>query len=281
MNNNFFTRALTGVFIVLFVLGGFWLHPITFTITGLIILAGNQYEYYKLIKNNGATPQMVTGIATGIIAYSISTLVAAGKAPSELYYILIVMIIAIMAIELFRRQERPFDSLSHTFFPFFYIVLPLSLFPFATFSHTGINTFLIHKNIIFSPGIIVGFFILIWTNDTAAFLTGVTLGRHKLIERISPNKTWEGFVGGFLLTMAVAYFLSGWIGVINRVKWVILASIVSVSATFGDLIESMLKRSLGIKDSGKILPGHGGFLDRFDSVLISFPIVYIYISLFA
>jgi len=281
LNNNFFTRALTGVFIVLFVLGGFWLHPITFTITGLIILAGNQYEYYKLIKNNGATPQMVTGIATGIIAYSISTLVAAGKAPSELYYILIVMIIAIMAIELFRRQERPFDSLAHTFFPFFYIVLPLSLFPFATFSHTGINSFLTHENIIFSPGIIVGFFILIWTNDTAAFLTGVILGRHKLIERISPNKTWEGFVGGFLLTMAVAYFLSGWIGVINRVKWVILALIVSVSATFGDLVESMLKRSLGIKDSGKILPGHGGFLDRFDSVLISFPIVYIYFSLFA
>jgi phosphatidate cytidylyltransferase len=154
------------------------------------------------------------------------------------------------------------------------------MFPFSAFSRTGLNSILPHTNIIFSPGIIIGFFILIWANDTGAYLTGMSFGRRKLMERISPKKTWEGFIGGFIIASLVAWFLSDWLGVVDKIHWVVIALIVSVAGTYGDLIESMLKRSTGVKDSGTIMPGHGGFLDRFDSAIVSFPLVYLFISLF-
>jgi phosphatidate cytidylyltransferase len=100
------------------------------------------------------------------------------------------------------------------------------------------------------------------------------------MERISPKKSWEGFIGGFILNLAAAWFLSGWMGAVDRKGWIIISVIISVAGTYGDLIESMLKRSTGVKDSGNIMPGHGGFLDRFDSTVISFPLVFLYITLF-
>jgi phosphatidate cytidylyltransferase len=100
------------------------------------------------------------------------------------------------------------------------------------------------------------------------------------MERISPKKSWEGFIGGTTLTVLIAWLLSGWLGVIGTGKWIIVSLIISVTGTYGDLIESMLKRSIGVKDSGTILPGHGGFLDRFDSTLLSFPMVFLFISFF-
>lgn len=223
---------------------------------------------------------MWSGLFAGITAYVISTLIAFGKIPKNSLLLLIPVMLIIMVIELYRRQDKPFDSLSHTFFSVLYTAIPFSMFPFAAFSRTGLNSLLPHPNIIFSPGIVIGFFILIWANDTGAYLTGMSFGRHKLFERISPKKTWEGFFGGIILAIFAAWFLSGWLGVVNKAQWVIIAMIVSVSGTYGDLIESMLKRSTGVKDSGTVMPGHGGFLDRFDSAIVSFPLVYLFISLF-
>jgi phosphatidate cytidylyltransferase len=278
--NNLVRRTLTGAWIVIFTLGGFWLHPITFFLTGLVILVGTQYEYYLMIKNTGLRPQMIAGIITGATGYILASLVASGFLQMKFCLILVPMLLVIMTAELYRKQDKPFDSLAHTIFPVLYIALPFSLFPFSAILPSGLKSILPHEGITFSPGIIVGFFILLWVNDSFAYLIGSTFGRHRLMERISPKKSWEGFFGGLIVSAAVAWFLSRWLGVINSVEWIVVSLIISVAGTYGDLIESMLKRSMGVKDSGSIMPGHGGFLDRFDSTIFSFPLVYLFISLF-
>jgi phosphatidate cytidylyltransferase len=278
--SNFLRRTLTAVWIVVFILGGFWLHPITFFITGIVLLTGAQYEYYLIVRSRGTPVQMVNGIITGAALYIISTLVAAGHIDARFFLLIFIPAFLTMTNELYRRQEKPFDSLAHTFFGVIYIAFPFSLFPFAAFSQTGMNTLVPHGAIAFSPGIIVGFLLLLWANDTAAYLTGMTIGRHRLMERISPRKSWEGFFGGLFITVLAAWLLSGWFGVVNTAGWIVIALIISVTGTFGDLFESMFKRSMGVKDSGNILPGHGGFLDRFDSAIVSFPLVYLFIALF-
>lgn len=278
--SGFLRRTLTAFWIVVFILGGFWLHPVSFFITGLVIIAGGQYEYYHMIRNSGASPQSVQGIITGAALYCISSLVAAGFLNRKYYLVLLVLCFGILVTELYRKQENPFESLAHTFFGIFYIAFPFSLFPYLAYSRTGIESFLPHGNLIFSPGLIIGYILILWANDTGAYLTGMAFGKHRLMERISPKKTWEGFIGGIVISALAAWILSGWLGTMTSVDWIIIALIISITGTMGDLVESMLKRSMGVKDSGKIMPGHGGFLDRFDSTLISFPLVFLFVTLF-
>lgn len=278
--DNLIRRTFTGIFIVIFVLGGFWLHPVSFILTASIILTGSMYEYYRMIRTTGVKPRSIAGLLTGVLLYIISVLVASGIIRPAWFLLMVPMIVITMIAELYMKGDKPFDTIAHTLFPVIYIAAPMSLFPFSAFGHTGMNSLLGHGNFVFSPAAVVGFFILLWVNDSGAYLAGVSFGRHRLMERISPKKSWEGSVGGFLLTIIAAWFLAPWLGIVGRGGWIIISVIISVAGTYGDLVESMLKRSTGVKDSGSIMPGHGGFLDRFDSTIVSFPLVYLYITLF-
>lgn len=277
---SFYRRTLTAVWIVIFILGGFWLHPVSFFVTGLIIFSAAQYEYYALIRTSGTSVQMFPGLITGILLYVLSTLIAAEILPYKFFLVIIPFFVLILIFELYSRKQKPFDSLAHTFFGIAYIAVPFSFIPFSAFSRNGMESIIRHNDLVFSPGIMIGFLLLLWAHDTGAYLTGITIGRHRLMERISPKKSWEGFFGGLVISVVAAWFLSGWLGVVDKKGWVIIAVIIAVGGTYGDLVESMLKRSIGVKDSGTAMPGHGGFLDRFDSALVSFPLVYLFITLF-
>jgi len=131
----------------------------------------------------------------------------------------------------------------------------------------------------YTPKLLIAVFVLIWIYDSGAYLVGVSIGKHRLFERISPKKSWEGAIGGTLTAMLAAYFISGFIPEIKLVHWLAISILTVVSSTFGDLTESMFKRYFGIKDSGNILPGHGGILDRFDSLFFAAPFVVTYLKL--
>lgn len=274
---NLVRRTVTGAFIVIIVLGGLWLHPVSFFLLGAVIIAGTQYEYYVMMRGAGIRPQMVTGMISGFILYLTSTMIAVGWLPMKGFLVLIPVVFIMMVIELFRNVERPFDSLAQTFFSILYTAMPISMFPFAAFNREGLAPLVPMAGIEFSPGLLIGFFLLLWTNDTGAYLVGSSIGRHRLFERISPKKSWEGFFGGMVLTLLVARNFTAWLGVTDTNGWMVIALIVSIAGTLGDLLESMLKRSLGVKDSGTIMPGHGGFLDRFDSTVMAFPLVCLYL----
>jgi len=278
--SNFLTRTFTAAFIVIFIIGGFWLHPVSFFIAGLTLLIGTQYEYFNLISTTGVKPQLVPGLVVGALCYTLATLVAAGVMKSVFILLIVPLISVVMFTELYRRVDRPFDSLAHTLFSFVYIVLPFCLFPFSAFGKEGFDPILMDYSGYFSPGIILGFFLLLWANDTGAYLVGVTIGKHRLMERISPKKSWEGFIGGILVSAGCSFLIYKWFGMTGQWQWLVISLIISVTGTLGDLVESMLKRSIGVKDSGTILPGHGGFLDRFDSTIISFPFVFLFLTLF-
>ncbi|MEZ5011263.1 MAG: phosphatidate cytidylyltransferase [Bacteroidales bacterium] len=277
---NFLTRSLTGVFIVLIVAGGTLLHPVTFFLVQLVILTGSMYEYYRLIENESVRPFKIAGILTAVAIYILSAAVASGSVSAGWYLLLAPVIPALMIAQLFRGNDRPVESIAHTILALGYIAIPWAMVPFASFGNESIGAIIPGDISGFTPGPLMALFILLWSNDTGAYLVGISFGKHRLFERISPKKSWEGFFGGVLLTVVAAWLISPFFGITSTAGWIVIALLVSVAGTFGDLVESMIKRSAGVKDSGSIMPGHGGFLDRFDSVLFAWPMVFLFITFF-
>ncbi|MFH1004449.1 MAG: phosphatidate cytidylyltransferase [Bacteroidota bacterium] len=279
--NNFWTRTLTSVVFVTVMLGcicwSFWSMAILFLVISVLGL----WEFYSVIEKNGIRPQKIYGILYGIIFF-----ISIGLFFDSLFSLAIniFLLFSIFFIEIYRKSEKPFVNISTTIIGLIYVVLPFSLLlsvssilcaseKLSSIIFYSGNDFTIYKYFI------LGFFFLLWSNDTFAYLIGRTIGKHKLFERISPKKTWEGTIGGVVMTLIVAYFISLWITELALIHWLVIAFIISVFGTMGDLVESNFKRSLGVKDSGNILPGHGGILDRFDGLLISSPFVVIYLIL--
>ena len=237
------------------------------------------HEFYSLLKFAKYEPQRDVGMIVGGIIFLLFTF--RYELFGEMIFVLMApFIAAIFFAELYRDLPNPFTNIALTLTGIIYIVLPFAMWvnyacPYAP-AHIKIVDQLISSfsnTPEYNPHILIGFFLILWTNDTGAYLSGMALGKHKLWERISPHKTWEGFFGGMLLSIAVAYVISKFYTDVNSILWMIIGLLVSVFGTMGDLVESLFKRSINVKESGGILPGHGGILDRFDGVLLATPIV--------
>ncbi len=237
------------------------------------ILVGSLFEFYRLSLKVRVRPQMFLGVALGLLLFLCTYLHASGSVDLPImFYAFIPLSMGVFVVEMYRNHSRPFTNIAYTLLGIVYIAGPLSLMNYIAFTPSiGGATY--------DFGLVLGFFLLLWANDTGAYLVGMSIGKHRLFPRISPKKSWEGFFGGIAIAMGMGALLSQLFTDLPIHVWLVMALIVSVAGVFGDLIESMYKRSLQVKDSGNIMPGHGGFLDRFDAVFFASPIVFVYLQL--
>ncbi|MDB5025080.1 MAG: phosphatidate cytidylyltransferase [Mucilaginibacter sp.] len=264
------TRAITGFFFVIVMLASVLLGQYIFGIFYLLLGALALREFYGLVKQSGIQPNQSAGILNGIFIYVIFALITYKDEPVYHKLLLLPALTgsAIFIQELYKKSETPFTNISYTIIGIIYALLPFIFFHALAYADGGFN---FH--------IPLAFLIMLWANDTGAYLSGRFFGRTKLFERHSPKKTWEGFFGGVLISAGAAYIISIYYHELAWNRWVTMAVLIGCFGTLGDLVESMLKRSINVKDSGGILPGHGGLLDRFDGLLLSAPIVYAYLYL--
>lgn len=267
--NNFITRTLTGAAYVALILASTLLHPFLFALVFLAFMVQGMLEFYKITRGSKAKPQVTMGIfittylfISGFVSYNFNL-------GFKLPLLTIILLAFIFIGELYRNYKNPIHNIGATFLGIIYVGIPIFLMIPLVFFNEGFN-----------GNILLGIFIIIWLNDSGAYLFGITLGKHRLFERISPKKSWEGFLGGALVALVSAYFVFKYLGGLNLQVWLIIAAIITIFGTLGDLVESLFKRSIGIKDSGSILPGHGGVLDRLDSLIFTIPIIFTYLYFF-
>lgn len=273
---NLVLRCITGiVYIALIFVALFTNLPLFFVIFGVIMLFALN-EFYKNLRYKDITVDFVLANALAISIYSLPIVKLYSLTFSTLPAV-IIFALALFAVELFRENEEPFHRIAFALCGIVYACLPFTLL--AYYKIDGVLSYGCTGSDFSSLAILV-MFIFTWANDTFAYCWGMTLGKHPLCPKISPKKTIEGFVGGLLSTVIIAViFAKYWFG--NEVvKLVVLSVLIVICSTLGDMVESRFKRYVGVKDSGKMLPGHGGFLDRFDSVIFSIPIFYAFFQYF-
>jgi len=266
--NNLLTRSLTGLVFGVVVIGSILVHQYLFSLLFLIVTVLSFVEFFKLFLP-GRKFWKIPGIFAGVFLYITTFLVANLFVDPHLLIYNIPVIALIFIAELFLNDGDPMSKISLNLTGYVYIALPFSLLNFF-FNPTMVEG-MIYKEIL------IGFFVILWINDTTAYLVGSRLGKHKLWQKVSPNKTWEGIFGGIIFGLAAAYILSIFYSIFAPQEWIVFGAVVILFGTLGDLVESMIKRSLKIKDTGKLLPGHGGVLDRFDGMLLAIPFVLIYV----
>lgn len=280
---NLIVRAVTGALFLVVMIGGMvWSHT-SFVLLFTLITALTLWEFCGLVnRQEGVEVNRMIATTAGTYLFVACFAGASGIEGLSLPLLLLpwlITIIYLVVSELYLRHEQPLHCWAYTMWSQLYIALPFGLLSLLHFSYSW-----------FMP---LAVFIFLWCNDTGAYLTGSLLGRHKLFPRISPGKSWEGSIGGGVLCLIVSQVIAHWgewfghnadatsvaangFG-LTPMEWAGFALVVVVFGTWGDLVESLLKRTLGVKDSGNILPGHGGMLDRFDSSLLAIPAVVAYL----
>jgi len=276
--SNLITRAISGAVFVAVIIGSILLHPHAYAGMMVMVVVWAMFEFYNIIIKDRTYSGKYIGVFCGVTLFAVSFFYAQGVITADKFLVLIPMLTILFISQLYFKNQHSFRDIAYTITGVAYIALPFSLcngLAFPSIDNNYLNT-----DGKYVPDILLGFFILLWTNDTFAYLTGIMFGKHRLFERISPKKSWEGFFGGLLCTVALSLIVAKLFPILPFYHWMAVAAIIVIFGVYGDLIESLLKRNLNIKDSGRFLPGHGGILDRFDSVLIAAPMVYFYLKLF-
>lgn len=271
--SGFLQRAITAALFAIVMIGGIWWHIYSCTALFCLIAILSLWEYLRLWKPEEKSAHFLFRYPTmllGTVFMAFSALINLGLLPGKVYYGAIPLVFLLFLLGLWSKSRHPFKDIATQVLGLVYIILAFSLALFIVFPEGN-----------FQPMRLLGVLFLVWTNDTMAYITGSKLGRTKLFERISPKKTWEGTIGGIVCCIGVGFVLSIYFDVYSRTDWIVIAALVSVFGTYGDLVESLMKRKLGVKDSGNILPGHGGMLDRFDAFMFALPFVFGYLSLFS
>ena len=272
--SNIVKRALSGSVFVVCIIGSILWHPYVYAGVFLMVVVWSLLEFYDIVIKDRVHAGKLIGILSGAALFAASFFYAQGVVLGEVFLFFIPLIVFLFIGQLYSFDRYSARAGAYTLTGVGYIALPFALCNGLVF-RSG------NGQIEYIPDILLGFFILLWTNDTFAYLTGIMFGKHRLFERVSPKKSWEGFFGGLICTVAASLLIAGFFPVLARYHWAAVAAIIVIFGVYGDLVESLLKRNLRIKDSGRFLPGHGGILDRFDSVLLAAPMVYFYLELFA
>lgn len=271
---NLWVRTLSGVVLAVVMLGAIVWSQWSFGLLLAALLVVGMTEFYDLAEKQGNRPQRIVGLVAGLVLFAlnfafvsedIQILGSARQAFACGMAFLLLLLPAMFICELYRRGENPAANIGTTFMGVVYVALPFSVMCYLPIIGSDA----------WSPRVMLFYVFIIWANDVFAYLVGMSIGRHRLCERLSPKKSWEGFFGGLAGAVAMglvaARVLEG-----GYAAWAGLALVAAVTGVLGDLVESMFKRAAGVKDSGRLIPGHGGVLDRFDAMLLSAPFVFVY-----
>lgn len=272
LNRELGVRTASGVVFVAVMAGGILWSPYSLLVLMLVVGAGCLFEFYRLAGLRGVEAQLGYGQFLGLAAVGLGFSVAMGTIGPVWLLALVPAAFVVFATELYRDRPTPIENIAVTLAGVLYTAAPLALlFPLGIEARGDL--------ILYRPLVVLCLVALVWTNDVGAYLVGSLVGRHKLFERISPKKSWEGFAGGMVIAMGVALLMGRWLGG-SPAAWCGLGAVVAVAGVLGDLAESLFKRSVGVKDSGRMMPGHGGFLDRFDALLVAAPFAVCYCIVF-
>ena len=273
---NLMVRTLSGLVLVAVFVGAVLGSQWSFGALLLLILVGGQTEFYKLARETGLSPQRWMGLAVGVLLFALNFIVfrqfsrsVTDEAGGAVLYLLLyigLLLPTLFVCELFRRSATPLANLGATLLGVLYVAVPLSLLLYVP---------VLAGDGVWRPETVLCYIFIIWANDVFAYLVGMSLGRHRMFERLSPKKSWEGFFGGLAGAVAMGYVAARVLDA-DVWAWLGLALVAAATGVLGDLVESMFKRAAGVKDSGNLIPGHGGVLDRFDAMLLSAPFVFVY-----
>lgn len=275
MKKNFIIRLLTGTVFVAVLVGCILSGPIPFSVLFAIICAMTINEFGNIMEKSGlAQINRPISMLSGVFLFLGFAYFGVSPGSTEILIPYLFLLLYVFISELYKKKENPVNNIAYSMMAQLYIALPFSMLNLLAFFSSGES-----ESSVYSYILPLSIFIFTWINDTGAYCTGVLFGRHRLFERISPKKSWEGWFGGCAFSIIGAVVIAKYFPILTMAEWIGLAVTIVVFGTWGDLVESLIKRSIGIKDSGNILPGHGGLLDRFDSTLLAVPasVVYLYI----